>query len=188
MGLRTIGMILCALGCLGGALAASMSPDAVEWAYFAPGFVVGAIGVTLARIGISRTSKSSERLAQDFKVLDASMARVVATARKLEADKLTIDTYAIPQRIDDELAADLAAFAEAREAIAPAWGTNVYAAIMSHFAAGERYMNRVWSAAADGYVDEARAYIARALEQFVATLEPLEGLKTRPALSQRARR
>ena len=38
---------------------------------------------------------------------------------------------------------------------------------MSAFAAGERYLNRVWSASADGYVDEAREYIERAREQFV---------------------
>jgi hypothetical protein len=37
---------------------------------------------------------------------------------------------------------------------------------MNHFAAGERYLNRVWSASVDGYVDECRAYIGHAREQF----------------------
>ncbi len=37
---------------------------------------------------------------------------------------------------------------------------------MSDFAAGERYLNRVWSASADGYVEEAKSYIHRALIQF----------------------
>jgi hypothetical protein len=37
---------------------------------------------------------------------------------------------------------------------------------MSNFAAGERYINRVWSASTDGYVDEVRAYLERARTQF----------------------
>jgi hypothetical protein len=37
---------------------------------------------------------------------------------------------------------------------------------MSQFAAGERYINRVWSASADGYDAEARNYLERAASQF----------------------
>jgi hypothetical protein len=35
---------------------------------------------------------------------------------------------------------------------------------MSAFLAGEHYLNRVWSASADGYVDQVNEYIGRALE------------------------
>jgi hypothetical protein len=42
----------------------------------------------------------------------------------------------------------------------------VVADIMSEFAAGERYINRVWSASADGYDGEATSYLNRAAEQF----------------------
>ena len=34
------------------------------------------------------------------------------------------------------------------------FGMQNYADVMSNFAAGERYINRVWSASTDGYVDE----------------------------------
>ena len=37
---------------------------------------------------------------------------------------------------------------------------------MSSFAAGERYINRVWSASTDGYVDEVMMYVEKALLQF----------------------
>ncbi len=37
---------------------------------------------------------------------------------------------------------------------------------MGAFAAGERYINRVWSASTDGYVDEVRNYLDRATQQF----------------------
>jgi hypothetical protein len=46
------------------------------------------------------------------------------------------------------------------------FGLQGYADIMSAFAAGERYINRVWSASTDGYVDEVLSYLDRATRQF----------------------
>jgi len=48
---------------------------------------------------------------------------------------------------------------------------------MSHFASGERYLNRVWSASADGYVDEITAYLDKAQEQFAEALNNIRQLK-----------
>jgi hypothetical protein len=53
------------------------------------------------------------------------------------------------------------------------FGLQTYADIMSHFATGERYINRVWSASADGYDDEADAYLKRAAGQFDAAKQQL---------------
>jgi hypothetical protein len=47
---------------------------------------------------------------------------------------------------------------------------------MSNFAAGERYINRVWSASTDGYVDEVNLYLDRALRQFREAHEHYHGL------------
>ena len=46
------------------------------------------------------------------------------------------------------------------------FGLQTYADIMSKFAAGERYVNRVWSASADGYDHEASTYLEKAAVQF----------------------
>ena len=51
---------------------------------------------------------------------------------------------------------------------------------MSCFAAGERYLNRVWSASAGGYIDEVNAYLDKAQEQFADSLEKIQQLKTNP--------
>jgi len=48
--------------------------------------------------------------------------------------------------------------------------------VMSCFAAGERYLNRVWSASADGYIDEVNAYLVKAQEQFVDSLSKIKKL------------
>jgi hypothetical protein len=73
---------------------------------------------------------------------------------------------ALRDRIDTGLRPDLIRFADARESMVHLFGLQTYADIMTHFAAGERYINRVWSASADGYDEEAARYLGRAEEQF----------------------
>ena len=68
--------------------------------------------------------------------------------------------------IDQKLRTDLRRFADARESMVHLFGLQTYADIMSNFAAGERYINRVWSASADGYVEEAATYLDKAATQF----------------------
>ena len=75
--------------------------------------------------------------------------------------------------IDETLRPDLRRFVEARESMVHLYGLQTYADIMSEFAAGERYINRVWSTAADGYDEEAEIYLRRAGEQFEDALEQL---------------
>ena len=53
-----------------------------------------------------------------------------------------------------------------------------YAEVMNEFAAGERYLNRVWSASVDGYIDEIKTYMGKARVQFERTQEILAKLKT----------
>lgn len=85
----------------------------------------------------------------------------------LDAGKADIPPYELRFEIDRRFRTDLNRFVAARESLVHIYGLQAYADIMSAFAAGERYLNRVWSASADGYVDEAREYIGRAREQFV---------------------
>ena len=45
---------------------------------------------------------------------------------------------------------------------------SVFADVMNDFAVGERYLNRVWSASIDGYIDEVQEYLGRSKEQFIS--------------------
>ncbi len=67
---------------------------------------------------------------------------------------------------------------DARESIAHRYGLAAYGEVMSSFAAGERYLNRVWSASADGYIDEVNTYLDKAQAQFVESLEKIRQFKT----------
>ena len=96
---------------------------------------------------------------------------------QLNAQKRSIDTYDVRHRIDELFTDDLTSFVEARQSIAQVHGLQAYADVMSYFAAGERYLNRVWSASADGYVDEVNDYLDKAQAQFVESLERIRQLK-----------
>ena len=63
---------------------------------------------------------------------------------------------------------------DARESLAHVHSLQVYADVMSHFSSGERYLNRVWSASADGYDGEARRYLGKAEAQFRAASQQLK--------------
>ena len=101
-----------------------------------------------------------------------SIANIVSDLGELNSDGLTKGAV-LRDRIDLKLREDLRRFADARESMVHLFGLQTYADIMSSFAAGERYINRVWSASADGYDDEADAYLKRAAAQFDAAKEQL---------------
>ena len=71
---------------------------------------------------------------------------------------------------------ELAKFVDARKSIIPSCGLDTYADVMNSFAAGERYLNRVWSASVDGYIDEAQTYLSHSREQFEQAAEKLSGI------------
>jgi hypothetical protein len=162
-----IGFVLTALGFLGGAFLASLDPATMRWGLFVPCLLLGAVGVYLIKQSSLRHARSDETLASNRAHIEDSLVRIIAGLRELDAGKDTIPPYELRFEIDHRFRTDLNRFADARESLSHMFGLQVYADIMSAFAAGERYLNRVWSASADGYVDEARAYIGRALEQFV---------------------
>jgi hypothetical protein len=62
-------------------------------------------------------------------------------------------------------------FIDHREVLRSAFGGVGFAHIMGPFASAERRLNRAWSAAVDGYVDEAREQVAAAGPYLHETLD-----------------
>ncbi len=160
------GFILTSAGFLGGAFLTSLDPGEVRWELFVPCLLVGAIGVFLIKRHSRKHARSDETLASNRSHIEESLDGILAQLRALDRDKANIPPYELRFEIDHRFRADLNRFVDARESLAHLYGLQVYADIMSAFAAGERYLNRVWSASADGYADEAMDYIGRARQQF----------------------
>lgn len=174
--MRYLGYLLIVAGFLAGAYVAVRQVEAVPVAPFLGALVVGALGVALVRFTTLREARKVDRLAADLSTLESALAAIVENARLLDREKDGVDVYDLRHRIDRLFPGDLARFVEARSSISHRFGLQAYADVMNPFAAGERYLNRVWSTSTDGYVDESHEYVGRSHEQFEHALAELRRL------------
>jgi hypothetical protein len=184
--MRLLGFLLVTVGFIIAALAAVVDQSAlkaldettteaaqespVKWAWYVPALAVGIAGVVIIRTDQARHSKTEDHVAANIETIETSLARIASNAEKLNAEKGSIDTYDMRHKVDELFMDDLETFVDARESIAHRYGLNAYGEIMTSFAAGERYLNRVWSASADGYIDEVNEYVDKAAAQFAESL------------------
>ncbi len=164
------------VGFIAAALASVIDESAVKWLWYIPAIGLGVAGVATIRIDDVRQSKTEHHVTANIETVETSLARIADNIRKLNSDKHSINTYDMRYRIDELFLEDLAMFVDARESITHRYGLSAYADVMSCFAAGERYLNRVWSASADGYIDEVNAYLDKAQAQFVESIEKIRQL------------
>jgi hypothetical protein len=169
--MKLIGCLLITVGFLAGALVAVVDEEQVNWLHFGASICVGIVGVGIVRFGRRQVTHAEDKLASNMQEITSTLERIVDGMARLNTEKDSINTYDMRHRIDETIAAEILAFADARETIATLFGLAVYADIMSHFAAGERYLNRVWSASADGYIDEVNTYLEKSGYQFTQTLD-----------------
>ena len=173
---KKLGYAIISVGFLAGAFTSVIDKDSVPWRYFAGSFAVGVIGIVLVRATHARHGLAEGKLISGMQAIEMSLTRIVENITELNAQKQSVDTYDIRHRIDELFIEDLNTFIQARESIAQVHGLAAYADVMSCFSAGERYLNRVWSASADGYVDEVNAYLDKAQKQFVEGIEKFHRL------------
>lgn len=174
--MKLLGFFLVAFGFLAGAYHLTGVEGRVLGAGFVISFVVALAGVVILRVVTRKQKGGVEKVTAEVKTTEQCLLRLAEGVARLEKEKDSINVYSLSKEIDERFTDDLGRFADARESIAVAHGLPFYASVMSHFAAGERYLNRVWSCSVDGYVDEAHAYLARAREQFVEGHTKLKAL------------
>jgi hypothetical protein len=175
--MKTIGFLMVTVGFLAAALASVVDENTVEWLWYIPALGLGIAGIVFIRNDHAIRNKAEHHVAAKIETVDSSLERIAANINKLNAEKHSINTYDMRHRIDELFIDDLETFVDARESIAHRYGLAAYGEIMSAFAAGERYLNRVWSASADGYVDEVNAYLDRAQKQFSESLNKIRRFK-----------
>ena len=159
--MKKIAYLLLIAGFLYGAYIAALDETVIDWPLFAVAAIAAIAGVIMAK-------KADEAQAKSGAVLEMNRRQEKrALATMCEVNNGNPPTgEALRTWIDSTLRNDLRRFAEARESMVHLYGLQTYADIMSEFAAAERYVNRVWSAAADDYDDESRRYLRRASDQF----------------------
>ena len=175
--MKKLGLIMITIGFLAAALASVVDRYEVRWGYFILTFAVGLAGVVLSYLARRRERSDDEKIATNMQAIETALAGIVENIIQLNEQKLSINTYDVRHRIDELFIEDIASFVDARQSIAHVYGLSAYGDVMSSFAAGERYLNRVWSASADGYIDEVNTYIDKAREQFTESLDKIRQLK-----------
>ena len=164
--MQKLGYLLIIVSFLAGAFLSSLDALRVDWVAFIAVIVAGVIGVWMVKSGQKRLARSDHVLAGNRADIERSLDNIIANLEKMNARREDIPPYEARFEIDRDYREDLTCFVDARQSLAHIYGLQAYADIMSAFAAGERYLNRVWSASADGYIDEVRTYIERAYHQF----------------------
>ncbi len=175
--MKALGFLLIAGGFIAGSFFAVQSEASIPWVPWGLAVAVGVVGIVLARLSDRTEATSSERLTSDIAAIETSLGSLVEKAGALNATKAAMDPYAVRHRIDDDFMEDLNTFVQARASLSHRYGVQAYADIMSHFATGERYLNRSWSASADGYVDEVHASLDQVEGEFRAALEMFQRLR-----------
>ena len=176
--MKLAGFLMVTVGFIVAALASVLDENAVRWIWYIPALGLGVAGVVFIRAEEARHSKTEHHVAARIETVDSSLESIATNIDKLNSEKHSINTYDMRHRIDELFVDDIDRFVEARHSIAHRYGLAAYGEVMSTFAAGERYLNRVWSASADGYIDEVNEYLEKARAQFTETQTQIRQLKT----------
>ena len=172
--MKALGDLLQISGFLAAAYSTALDTQLTNWAYFLPAATAAIAGVVMIKKESRGEARSEHVLTANRTELRESLGNIVRDLQQIKSDSESLSTTELRNAIDDKLRNDLRRFADARESMVHLYGLQAYADIMSEFAAGERYVNRIWSAAADDYAAEAYTYIGRALGRFRDATERLE--------------
>lgn len=177
--MKIIGFVLLAAGFLAGAYSTALDIEATNWTLYLPSALAAIVGVVLIKRHARGHAQSETVLNANRTELHSSLKNISSQLDELSASGDALPTEEIHVEIDARLRDDLRRFADARESLIHLFDMQTYADIMSEFAAGERYVNRVWSASADGYGGEARVYLGKASRQFHEALARLNAAEAR---------
>jgi hypothetical protein len=164
--MKTIGFMFLIAGFLAAAYSTALDTEMTNWNYFVPAALLAIAGVFVLKRQARGEARAEHVLTANRAELGQSLSNIIDGLESIDSNSQNFSTLELRESIDEKLRDDLRRFADARETLIHLYGLQTYADIMSDFAAGERYVNRVWSAAADDYQAEAWTYVGKALDRF----------------------
>ena len=133
----------------------------IPWLWYCLSMLVGIAGIAILRYAARRDEANDENTEAEYSVVSDSLQNLAETVGRL-CGQNELQLSEVVRAIDDECAERFSSFADSRQSIVRRFGLKVYADVMTEFASAERYVNRCWSAAVDGYIDEVTASLQRA--------------------------
>ncbi len=177
MSLRYFGYLLITVGFLGGSYEVVKQVEGVNTSAFLVWLSIGIVGVIVAQRARKAEATDVEVISTNVRAIEESLESLTVEAKRLNEEKAETNVYDLRHKIDESFMNHLVKFVDARESIAHSYGLKAYAEVMNRFAAGERSINRVWSASTDGYIEETSAYLEKAAVHFEDALETFKVIK-----------
>ncbi|MHB0959190.1 MAG: hypothetical protein ACYC0X_24040 [Pirellulaceae bacterium] len=181
---RWIGHVLMWLGFFAGAFVTVQNVEVeadkwstIHWPYYVLALSVGVAGVVMLRITARHVSTHKDKLQSDIQTLEVSMRELLEKLGDLHKHKNSTSVFHVHRLIDERLLDNIDAFVQARQTVVHTYGLQTYLQIMTDFSLAERYINRAWSASADGYIDEVWASLGHAQEKLEAVARYLQEAK-----------
>ena len=133
----------------------------IPWVWYGVSVVICVAGIVMLKQTGSPEQQREQGSNLSLADLSERLTRLIDNLEVLIKSVDELPPSQITARIDEQLADDFREFADGRNLITTEYGLNVFADVMTQFASGERSVNRAWSAAADGYVDESETCLKR---------------------------
>jgi len=175
--MKNLGYILVSVGFIWASLVSVTDVLEVNWTWFILTMLICIAGIYLIRSSERSKTKNTDALSTNMKSITENLDHIVTNVKKIRSEINPENPQQVHLKIDELLPGYLEKFVDARKTIGHVYGLNAYADIMNFFATGERYLNRVWSASTDGYIDEITLYMEKCEEQFDSAKETLLKLK-----------
>ena len=129
--------------------------------------VVAAVGIFLWRKALAAQKAQGNLGASDAKDPVLLLQGLIEPLKTLRKDAPHMDTDSLVTRVDALLDQYVLPMGEERQGFIDRFGMEKGAEILVTLAFGERMMNRVWSAAADGHLPEATASLNESTDAFI---------------------
>lgn len=174
--MKKLGYLFVFVGFVAASLVSVTDVLQVNWVLFSVFLIISIIGICLIRSSERKETMHEETLSTNMKTIEESLVRIVDDVKLIRSEIDPDKPQDVHQRIDEKLPEHLETFIESRKTIGHVHGLQAYGHVMNYFATAERYLNRVWSASADGYIDEITEYMERSEQQFEEALAALRDL------------
>ncbi len=180
---NTIAIILITAGTIGAALGVAQTDTQVQgWEgkiqinYWLTGISLCSmiIGILLKRLVTKTSALTSLTQEGNKKIIHDAINNLSDRIKQIEQNLSTYNLDTLHEQLEESISGPLSDFVDNRQYLADTFGISGYAAVMTPFAQGERYLNRAWSASADGYLDEAIHFLRQSVSPIQETQHILQ--------------
>jgi hypothetical protein len=152
----------------------------VKWLWYGLSMAAGLVGVVLLRSTAKTAEQDQGRVNENYSTVQSSLVALNQKIGKLDRELSSMSPEQSVQYIDEGLADHFSDFADARKSMIQRFGLPSYAEIMTQFASAERFVNRAWSASADGYMGEVKDCVTRAKKHLAEAQQLLNKCEEKP--------